>query len=132
MKPVSAAYLLIAGIASTAINAAVTDEDFKVNTSANLINLCSAAPDDPRYREAIHFCHGYLVGAFHYYRAQETGPKGSKFLCIPEPKPTRNEAIDRFIAWAQQHPEYRNEVPVETEFRFLIESWPCKNVTGHK
>jgi hypothetical protein len=30
-----------------------------------------------------------------------------------------------FIEWAKAHPEYLNEPPVETEFRFLIETWPC-------
>lgn len=126
MKPVLIISMMIAGILPNLIHAAVLDEDFKVKKSADLIKLCSAAPNDPHYREAVHFCHGYLVGAFHYYLAQETGPKGSKFLCIPDPKPNRNETIHQFIAWAQQHPEYQNELPVETEFRFLTENWPCE------
>ncbi len=135
MKPVSILSIFIGGIFSTAIKAAVAaviEDDFKVAKTANLINLCTASPDDPRYREAIHFCHGYLVGAFHYYRAQETGAEGSKFLCFPEAKPSRNETINQFIAWAQQHPQYRNELPVETEFRFLIEKWPCNEVSHPK
>ncbi|MGR9109040.1 MAG: hypothetical protein ACU843_19170, partial [Gammaproteobacteria bacterium] len=49
-----------------------------------------------------------------------------ELLCVPKPYPTRNESIDRFIAWAKQHPEYSSELPVETEFRFLVEIWPCK------
>jgi Rap1a immunity proteins len=132
MKPVSIRTMFVAGIFSTAIQAAVIDEDFEVTKTANLVNLCTASADDPRYREAIHFCHGYLVGAVHYYRAQETGSPGSKFLCVPEPKPTRNETINRFVTWVQQHPEYKDELPVETEFRFLIEMWPCNQVTQQK
>jgi len=31
-----------------------------------------------------------------------------------------------FLAWAQAHPQYMNERPVETEFRFLTEKWPCQ------
>ena len=31
-----------------------------------------------------------------------------------------------FIAWVQAHPQYMNEPPVETEFRFLTEKWPCQ------
>ena len=34
-------------------------------------------------------------------------------------------AVALLIEWAQAHPEYLNEPPVETEFRFLIETWPC-------
>ena len=31
-----------------------------------------------------------------------------------------------FVEWAKAHPQYMNELPVETEFRFLMEKWPCK------
>ena len=121
MKPIFVLLVLIAGLVSNPIHAAVTEDDFKVKTTANLVNLCRASPSDPQYREAIHFCHGYLVGAFHYNRVE-----APDMLCIPKPHPTRNQAIDQFIAWTQKHPEYRNELPVETEFRFLLETWPCK------
>jgi len=114
--------LLVTGVAK----ANVTNEDFVAKTTQNLINLCTASPQDPYYREAIHFCHGYLVGAFHYYQASTAGKQELKILCAPEPKPSRNEAIDMFVSWAQRHPEYMNEMPVETEFRFFTEKWPCK------
>ena len=105
---------------------AVTEEDFKVKTTKNLINLCTASTDDPYYKEAIHFCHGYLVGAYYFYAAQYKKESTNQLVCFPEPNPTRNEAIEKVISWAQQHPEYMNELPVETEFRALTELWPCK------
>lgn len=104
----------------------VTDDDFVAKTTQNLMNLCTASPQDPKYREAIHFCQGYLVGAFHFDQAQSGNKQELKLACITDPKPTRNQAIDQFINWAKQHPEYMNEIPVETEFRFLTEKWPCK------
>ncbi len=107
-------------------NANVTEEDFVAKKTQNLINLCTASPQDPHYRDAIHFCQGYLVGAFHYYQAETQDKEDEKFLCFPEPKPSRNETIDQFISWAGNHPEYLNEMPVETEFRFLTEKFPCK------
>ena len=105
----------------------VTDEDFVAQKTQNIINLCTASTDDPRHREAVHFCEGYLVGAYHYYQSVSGNNQDLKIVCFPEPKPTRNEAISLFISWAQKHPEYMNERPVETEFRFLSEKWPCKN-----
>lgn len=114
--------LLVAGAAK----AGVTDEDFVAKNTQNLINLCTASPQDPHYREAIHFCQGYLVGAYHYYQAETKEKPELKLFCSPEPKPTRNETIAMFITWAQQHPQYMGETPVETEFRFLSEKWPCK------
>ena len=105
---------------------AVSEKDFEVQTTQNIINLCTVAPDDPLYQQAINFCHGYLEGAYHYYEAVSSGPKGIKFVCPPDPRPSRNEAIGMFIEWAKAHPQYLKETPVETEFRFLMEKWPCK------
>ena len=106
-------------------NSAVTDEDFVVKTTRNLINLCTASPKDVLYGEAINFCYGYLVGAYHYSIAVKSKEPSELFVCFPEPKPTRNEVIAQFIVWAQKHPEFMTDMPVETEFRFLAEKWPC-------
>ena len=107
------------------IAGAVNEKDFEVQTTENMINLCTASPDDPLYHQAINFCHGYLVGAFDYYEAVSSGPKGIKFVCPPDPRPSRNEAIGMFIEWAKSNPQYMQERPVEAEFRFLMETWPC-------
>ena len=104
---------------------AVTEKDFEAETTQAIVNLCTASADDPLYHQAVNFCHGYLVGAYHYYEAQSSGPKGIKFVCPPDPMPSRNEAIGMFIEWAKSHPQHWQERPVETEFRFLMETWPC-------
>lgn len=105
---------------------AVSEEDFEAKTTEEMINLCTVSPDDPLYHQAINFCHGYLVGAFHYYEATSMGPAGIKLVCPPDPRPSRNVTIEKFIEWANSHRQYWNEPPVETEFRFLMEIWPCK------
>ena len=104
---------------------AVTEEDFKVKTTQNLINLCTVSANDPLRDRAIEFCHGYLVGAYDYHIAENSGPNGKLLVCPPDPAPTRNAAINMFIEWAKAHPQYMGEKPVETEFRFLVEKWPC-------
>ena len=127
--PVSRALVLLllgAALAIPGVAGAVADADFEVKTTRSLLNLCTVSAEDARYREALHFCHGFLVGAFQYYLASVAGPKARPLVCPPDPPPTRNEAIAVFIAWAQAHPQYMNEAPVETEFRFLTERWPCK------
>ena len=105
---------------------AVTNDDFQVRTTQNLINLCSVSRDDARAEEAIHFCHGYLVGAYHYHLSENEGPGGERLVCIPEQGPSRNEGVAMFVQWAKEHPQYMQEKPVETEFRFFTEKWPCK------
>ena len=111
----------------TAAAGSVSEKDFVAATTRDLINLCAASPDDPLYHQAINFCHGFLIGAYHYHQAMTAGPKGIKLVCMPDPEPSRNEEIARFTEWVQSHPEYFDESPVETEFRYLMQRFPCQN-----
>ena len=123
-KLVSAAFvmtLLKAGVAG-----ATTAEDFEVKTTQDLLDLCTVSASDPQAQQAIHFCHGYLLGAFHYHLAESDGPDAAKRLvCFPPSGVTRNDAVAMFVEWVKAHPQYLKELPVETEFRFLTEKWPC-------
>ena len=105
---------------------AVSESDFKADTTEQIVNLCTAKVKDPLYHQAVNFCHGYLVGAFDYYEAAHSGPKAFKLVCLPDPPPSRNEAIEMFIEWARAHPQHMKDSPVETEFRFLMDTYPCK------
>lgn len=112
--------LLIPAVASAA-----GEKDFIVDSTDDIIALCSVDPADPDYLASIHFCHGYLVGAFAYYNALAAGPEGVRLVCFPDPAPSRNQAIAMYVEWAKAHPQYMQEEPVETLFRFLTEKWPC-------
>ena len=105
---------------------AVDEHDFVVDTTADLIELCMVSKSDPLHKEAVNFCLGFLVGAYHYHVAANTGPKGKCLVCLPDPPPPRVEVATMFIDWAKKHPEYMGEEAVETWFRFLIETYPCK------
>ena len=123
-----ACLLLVAVLVSSALPTramAVEESDFLAATTQNLMNLCTAPANDPMREEAVHFCHGYLVGAFHYYLAQSAGPDGVRLVCLPDPAPSRAQTISMFLDWAKTHPEYMDERPVQTQFRFLMETWPC-------
>jgi hypothetical protein len=108
------------------IAGAVSEKDFKVETTENLINLCTTTVDDPLHNHAINFCHGYLAGAYHFYEAISSGPQGIQLVCLSDPLPSRNDTIVMFIEWVKTHPQHLGEKPVETQFRFLMEKWPCK------
>ena len=126
MTPKSIVLLLMIVFLLPGFAGAVTEKDFQAETTQDFLNLCTASPDDPLYHQAVNFCHGYLVGAYQYYEAVSSGPKGIDLVCFSNPEPSRNEAIGMFIEWAKAHPQYWEEKPVETEFRFLMEKWPCK------
>lgn len=104
---------------------AVEKSNFQLKNAAGLVEICSVPVDDPLYVNAKEFCHGYLVGAFHYYDATE--PPSNRFVCAPNPRPSRAEVMQRFVAWASEHPQYMNDRPVDALFRFLAETYPCKN-----
>ena len=107
-------------------SAALTREDFLVHSTQDLVKLCSASESDPLYQAAIGFCHGYAVGVYHYYQAT-TGSAGQKrFVCVPDPPPTRVEVIQMFVAWTKQNPQYMSERPVDSIFRLLQEKFPCQ------
>lgn len=122
----SVAGLIILLILVPGIAGALSEDDFEIDTTQNLLNLCTASPGDPLYYQAINFCHGFMVGAYHYHVAESNGPKGVKLVCLPDPPPSRTETVDMFVEWAKARPQYWKEEAVETEFRFLIEQWPCK------
>ena len=74
-------------------------------------------------------CEGYMVGAFHFYLATNSGKSDRgdmRLVCMPNPPPSRDEAIAMFVEWAKANPQYMKEPPVESEFRFLSAKWPCK------
>jgi len=125
MKRKLAVLLLAAALMIPGISGAATVEDFEVDTAQDLVDLCSTSVDNPHYTAAIHFCHGYLVGAYDYHVAANIGPEGKALVCLPDPPPTRNQTVKMFVDWAKSHPEHMQEEAVEAEFRFLIETWPC-------
>ena len=104
-----AVVLLIPALASAA-----QQKDFVVQSTEDLIGLCTTAPDDPLYTAAIHFCQGYLVGAYAYYAAQAAGPEGDRLVCFSNPPPSRNDAVGMYVSWAKAHPEQMKNAPVDT------------------
>ena len=103
-----------------------TRDEFLVRTTQDYVELCSTSPNDPLYAAAIGFCHGYAVGAYHYYLAQAAGPRGAPFVCPPEPPPSRAEIIAMFLTWARANQQTMGERPVDSLCRFLSEKWPCR------
>ena len=119
---------LVAVLALTplAAHAKFETEDFRIRSAQDLVDLCAVATSDPLYASAIHFCHGFVSGAWQYHNSEANGPKGQRLVCPPEPPPTRDEAIAMFVAWSATHADKLGEPAVDTLFRFLIEKYPCQ------
>ena len=87
MTRISIGLLLVIVTLLPGFAGAVSEKDFEVQTTENIINLCTAAPGDPLYHQAVNFCHGFLVGAYRYYEAAGSGPAGLKLVCLPNSAP---------------------------------------------
>lgn len=104
---------------------AVEESHFEVKNAADLIAVCTTAPGDSKYTAALHFCHGYVVGAYHYYESLVTAPMYQPLFCPDDKQQPRDRFIKDFIAWAKAHPQYNNELAVHVLFKYMIERWPC-------
>lgn len=104
---------------------AVTQENFHARTTQDLVELCSAGPSDPMRDAAIHFCHGYLLGAYHYHISDATAT--NPIVCWPNPAPSRDQAVRAFIDWARANRQYWNERGVDTMARWLDATYPCRS-----
>ena len=115
-----------AALAAGTATAAVTEQNFLLNTTGDLVALCGVSKDDPNAIAAIHFCHGYALGLDHYGAA--TGRVfRNKLYCIPEGTTvTRNQAVEMFVKWAADHLQYMSEPPFDGLIRWSMDTWPCK------
>ena len=99
--------------------------DAKLETTQDLLDICRLDKEHPQYTKAVSFCLGYLTGAVHYHRAISRGPDIEPIMC-PDGPISRFEAVEVFIEWANAHPEFLDEPPVQGVFRAAAEKWPCK------
>jgi hypothetical protein len=119
-------WLLVLGVLPVVRPAfAVTPESFQMKTGADLVTLCATPTDDPLYAAAIHFCHGFCAGTYQTVQAVTNHKNVKPIFCAPNPPPSRNDAVQRFVAWAQKNPQYHSDAPAELIGRFLVTEFPC-------
>lgn len=109
---------------NSAALAAADPEDFVVENAADLVDLCTAAPDSELYTAAIHMCHGFVSGTAQY-AILLSEQSGGSLLCLPDPVPSRNAAIAEFTAWMGGHPELATVPAPEALLRFMTVIFPC-------
>ena len=104
---------------------AATPENYVVQTTGDLVKLCSVNESHDLYRSARGFCLGFLEGAWEYHQALTAGASFTALAC-PGPEVTRDQAADVFVAWAEDNPqELKQENPVNGVMRAISEKWPC-------
>ncbi len=104
---------------------AASEDQFHVRTTGDYVALCTAAPDQPNYVAAIHFCQGFASGAYQYYSSLAGKSPDDRFVCLSNPPPSRDQALAAFVAWVRANPSAQNDPPVESIFRYLAQTYPC-------
>ena len=101
-----------------------TFEDFTLDSTEDLLDICTVEPSNASHFESAAFCYGFFQGAVHYHRALASGPGFGPIVCAPETATVR-QLVGIFVTYAQAHPEHLAEPPIDTAFRALVEQWPC-------
>ena len=116
--------IMILGYAAPA--PAITAEEFRLRSGADVVALCATAATDPLYIAAVHMCHGFGAGTYQTIMALTRHEKLTPLICPPEPPPSRNEVVGRFLEWAKRSPKRLTEPAVEVLGRFFITEYPCR------
>ena len=120
-RTVAAGLLLLAPCAPHA----ATEANFSAGTTADLVELCTAAPDNAIGTAAVNFCEGFAQGAVLVEMQNQAAFRGPKLFCLPNPPPSRNEAMTEFVNWARSSPDRLGQSSTDGLFRFLSERYPC-------
>lgn len=108
------------------VGSAATEKNFYVKTTRDLVALCSTPADDPLRTAAINFCEGFLVGAYQYHMLSVKTEGRAPLVCPPDPPPSRDESVVRFIQWSKAHDAVLETHPVAGLFEFLAQTFPCR------
>lgn len=105
--------------------AQVTEDNFQLHNTGDLVALCSAQSSDRLYTPAQNFCHGFAVGVYQTLVATQVNSR-SRLFCPPAtPTQSRTEAIAGFVAWAKASPTRLRLSPVDGIAGYLADKLPC-------
>ncbi len=87
-----------------------------------LVSVCAVGPGASTHAEARAFCHGYLTGLYSTVLAMQPAGAAPMHCGLPQ---SRQEPIDRFVAWAQARPAEMASFPPNAFLRFMDETYAC-------
>lgn len=105
--------------------AAQSIEDFELNSTADLVDVCAPADGGTSADVALAFCYGYIVGGSDLYAGLVQADAIKPWACA-EPVPQLTEIRNAFVKWAQNHPESRSAHPADSFWQAMSEAYPCK------
>jgi hypothetical protein len=130
MKPNLIQTLTAAGIALAMAQpaAAVQESNFRFDSTADLVAVCSVPVDAAEYQVANQACRAFIEATVEYHDAVSDRKKMKRLICYP-PTATIEDGKAAFLAWAKAKAgdaKLMAEQPVIGLVRALAAKSPCK------
>jgi hypothetical protein len=109
----------------SAVRANVTEENFRLDTTRDLIALCGVDTNDPNATAAIHMCHGYVTGLVHFHIMMGRALEGRIYCMDDQKRPTRDQAIAMLVEWSRAHPEHDSMEAIDGVLQWAADTYPC-------
>ena len=107
--------------------AAIENRNIDFNSTGDLYQVCSVAPEAPEYLAASFACRGFIEGAVQYHDAVTDRKHLKRLICYPQGA-TVAEGRQIFVAWVEKHAgdqKLMAEMPVVGLVRALAARYPC-------
>lgn len=101
-----------------------TVDDIKLKSAGNLVDICTVDTTNEAYPATLGFCYGFFEGAIRYHEAISGASSVRELVCVPDGT-TRKQAVEVFISYMQENPQYQAEGSIDAIFRALMARWPC-------
>jgi hypothetical protein len=98
---------------------AATEANFAAATTGDLI---AATPDNAIGTAAVNFCEGFAQGAVLVEMQNMAAFRGPKLFNMPNPPPSRDDALSEFVKWARASPDRMSASSTDGLFRFLSDA----------
>ena len=125
MRKLACVVALLIAFPSVA-RANVTEENFALDTTRDLIALCGVDAADPNAMSAIHMCHGYFTGIVHFHKLMGEALEGNVFCMKAKGEPTRDQAVAMLVEWSRAHPEHDSMEAIDGVMRWAADTYPCE------
>jgi hypothetical protein len=103
----------------------VTEENFRLDTTRDLIALCGVDAGDPHAVAAIHMCHGYVTGLVHFHIVMGRALEGRVYCMDDQNRPTRDQVIAMLVEWSRARPQHDSLEAVDGVVRWAADTYPC-------
>ena len=113
--------LVVLAALSAFAGLAQADEKVKVLSTQELTKECSL-PASPESRS---FCIGYTTAIYDTYLATRHEKRAKPFICVKQPAVKRNEVIEGFMKFTQEHPQTADKPAAGVFLGYMAARFPC-------